>query len=243
MKTDLFQSCGHCWVFQICWHIECSTFTASSFRMWNSSAGTPSHPLALFIVILSKAHLTLHSRMSGSRWVITPLWLSRSWRSFSYSSSVYSCYLLVSSASVRPIPFQLKHSCSDISPVRASQGRRAWQPTAIFLPGESHGQSILAGYSPWGHKESDMTEWLSTGLPTWLSGKESTFQCRRCEFNPWVGKIPYRRKWWPTPVFLTGESHAQRSLAGYSPWGHKRVRHDLVTKTTGIKRKWKCLGR
>ena len=38
MKTDLFQSCGHCWVFQICWHIECSTFTASSFRIWNSSA-------------------------------------------------------------------------------------------------------------------------------------------------------------------------------------------------------------
>ena len=39
MKTDLFQSCGHCWVFQICWHIECSTFTASSSRIWNSSTG------------------------------------------------------------------------------------------------------------------------------------------------------------------------------------------------------------
>ena len=45
MKTDLFQSCGHCWVFQICWHIECSTFTASSFRIWNSSTGIPSPPL------------------------------------------------------------------------------------------------------------------------------------------------------------------------------------------------------
>ena len=66
MKTDLFQSCGHCWVFQICWHIECSTFTGSSFRIWNSSTGIPSHPLAFFIVILPKAHLTLHSRMSGS---------------------------------------------------------------------------------------------------------------------------------------------------------------------------------
>ena len=42
MKTDLFQSHGHCWVFQICWHIECSTFTASSFRIWNSSTGIPS---------------------------------------------------------------------------------------------------------------------------------------------------------------------------------------------------------
>ena len=82
MKTDLFQSCGHCWVFQICWHIECSTLTASSFRIWNSSAGIPSPPLALFIVMLSKAHLTSHSRMSGSRWVITPLWLSGSWNLF-----------------------------------------------------------------------------------------------------------------------------------------------------------------
>ena len=90
MKTDLFQSCGHCWVFQICWHIECSTFTASSFRIWNSSTGILSPPLALFVVMLSKAHLTSHSRMSGSRWVITASWLSGSWRSFLYSSSVYS---------------------------------------------------------------------------------------------------------------------------------------------------------
>ena len=104
MKTDLFQSCGQCWVFQICWHIEYSTLTASSFRILNSSAGIPSPPLALFVVMLPKAHLTSHSRMSGSRWVITPLWLSGSWRSFLYSSSVYSCYLfLISSISVRSI--------------------------------------------------------------------------------------------------------------------------------------------
>ena len=77
-----------------------------SFRIWNSSTGIPSPPLALFVVMLPKAHLTLHSRMSGSRWVITPLWLSGSWRSFLYSSSVYSCHLfLISSASVRSIPF------------------------------------------------------------------------------------------------------------------------------------------
>ena len=84
MKTELFQSCGHCWVFQICWHIECSTLTTSSFRIWNSSTGIPSPPLALFVVILAKAHLTSHSRMSGSRSVITPSWLSGSWRSFLY---------------------------------------------------------------------------------------------------------------------------------------------------------------
>ena len=106
MKTDLFQSCGHCWVFQICWHTECSTFTASSFRIWNSSTGMPSPPLALFVVMLSKAHLTSHSRMSGSRWVITPSWLSGSWKSFLYSSSVYSCHLfLIPYASVRSISF------------------------------------------------------------------------------------------------------------------------------------------
>jgi len=105
MKTDLFQSCGHCWVFHICWHIECSTFTASSFRIWNSSTGIPSPPLALFIVMLSKAHLTSHFSMSGSGWV-TGSWLSGSWRCLFYSSSVYSChFLLISSASVRSIPF------------------------------------------------------------------------------------------------------------------------------------------
>ena len=53
------QSCGHCWVFQICWHIECSTFTASSFRIWKSATGIPSPPLALFIVMLPKVHLAL----------------------------------------------------------------------------------------------------------------------------------------------------------------------------------------
>ena len=91
MKTDLFQSCGHCWVFQICWHIECSTFTPSSFRIWNSSSRIPSPPLALFVVMLPEVHLILHSNLSGSRWVITPSWLSGSWKSFLYSSSVYSC--------------------------------------------------------------------------------------------------------------------------------------------------------
>ena len=83
MKTHLLWSYVHCWVFQICWYIECSTFKASSFSIWNSSVGIPSPPLALFIVVLPKAHLISHSRISGSRLVITP-----SWRSFLYSSSV-----------------------------------------------------------------------------------------------------------------------------------------------------------
>ena len=104
MKTDLFQPCGHCWIFQICWHIECSTFTASSFRIWNSSAGIPSPPLSLFIELLPKVHLT-YSGMLGSRWVSIQLWLSGSWRSFLHRYSVYSCHLfLISSASVMSIP-------------------------------------------------------------------------------------------------------------------------------------------
>ena len=62
------------------------------------------------------------------------------------------------------------------------------------------------------------------GLPRWRSGKDSACQCRRCKscgFDPWVGKILWSRKWHPTPVFLPGESHGQRSLVGYSLWGPK----------------------
>ena len=44
--------------------------------------------------------------------------------------------------------------------------------------------------------------------------------CGRPGFSPWVGKIPWRRAWLPAPVFLPGEFHGQRSLVGYSPWGH-----------------------
>ena len=106
MKTDLFQSCGQCWVFQIYLYNECSTFTTLSFRFWNSWTRIPSPPLALFIEMLSKAHLTSHSRMSGSRWLIIPSWLSGSLKPFLYSFSVYSYYLfLISIASVRSILF------------------------------------------------------------------------------------------------------------------------------------------
>ena len=106
MKTDLFQTGGHCWVFQICWHIECSTLTASSFRLWKSPTGILSPPLALFVVTFPKAHLTSHSRVSGPRWMTMPLWSARSLRPFLYSSSVYSCHLfLISSAFVTSLPF------------------------------------------------------------------------------------------------------------------------------------------
>ena len=71
---------------------------------------------------------------------------------------------------------------------------------------------------------------VSYGLPWWLSGEEFACQCRRGRFHPWVRKFPWRREWLPAPVFLPGNSHRQRSLAGHGLSGRKRVRHDLATK-------------
>ena len=62
--------------------------------------------------------------------------------------------------------------------------------------------------------------------------KEFTGECRRWGSDSWVRKIPWRSKWQPIPILLPGKSHGQRGLAGYRPWGSKRVRHGLVTKTT-----------
>ena len=58
-------------------------------------------------------------------------------------------------------------------------------------------------------------------LPSWFRRQGVCLQCGRPRFHPWVRKIPWRRKWQPTPVFLRGKSHGWRSLAGPSPWGHK----------------------
>ena len=57
------------------------------------------------------------------------------------------------------------------------------------------------------------------GLPQWLSSKKICLKCRRHRFDPWVRTIPWMRKWQPSPVVSPGKSH-QRSLVGYSPWGH-----------------------
>ena len=69
-----------------------------------------------------------------------------------------------------------------------------------------------------------ITEPLGKGFPGGASDKEPACQCwrhKRCGFDPWVGKIPWRRKWQPTPVLLPGEFHGQRSLAGYIPRDRK----------------------
>ena len=81
------------------------------------------------------------------------------------------------------------------------------------------------------------------GLLRWHSGKESTCQCRRCKrrrFDPWVRKIPWSRKWQPAPVFLPGESHRQRKLVGYSPWGCKEsdMTERLSTQHRAAHRTW-----
>jgi len=60
------------------------------------------------------------------------------------------------------------------------------------------------------------------GFPGGSVDEESTLQCRKPNFDPWVGKIPRRRKWQPTPGLLPGKIHGHRSLKGYSPSGHKR---------------------
>ena len=92
-------------------------------------------------------------------------------------------------------------------------GRKKWQLTPVLLPGKFHGWRSLVGYSPWGRKESDTTEWLH-----FLS----------------FYSFFWRRKWQPTPVFLPGESHGQRGLVGYSLWGCKEsdMTKQLTSKHT-----------
>ena len=84
-------------------------------------------------------------------------------------------------------------------------------------------QMLMKELGRWGLKNvqtMDLATWkMLEGLPRWLSGKESTSQCRmrkRYRFHPWVRKIPWWRKWQPTLVFLLGESHGQRSLMVYT---------------------------
>ena len=73
---------------------------------------------------------------------------------------------------------------------------------------------------------------IQAASPWWLRWSRIWLQYRRPRFNPWVGKIPWRRKWQPTPVFLPGKSHGQWSLGGYSPWGFKESdRTERLTHT------------
>ena len=102
--------------------------------------------------------------------------------------------------------------------------RREWQSTPVFLPGKSYGQRSLASYSLCGRKESDRTKRLTLGLPRWRNGEELTCNEGDPRYTgsiPGIAKFPLSRRWQPTPVFLPEKFHGQRSLVGYSPWGHK----------------------
>ena len=112
--------------------------------------------------------------------------------------------------------------------------RGAWQ--AIVHGGARVGHDIATTPPPrlicsWQTGKFLLHLICSSSWQTWF--QVNNCQCReykRCGFDPWVGKLPRKRKWQHTPVFLPGKSHGQRSQAGYSPLAHKRVGYDLVTK-------------
>jgi len=87
--------------------------------------------------------------------------------------------------------------------------------------GQDLGPSLKRGMPNGGLALTYIPCYVQNGLPWWLSNKESACSCRRHGFEPWVGKILWRRKWQLTPVFLPGKSHGQSSPVGYSPWSCK----------------------
>ena len=103
--------------------------------------------------------------------------------------------------------------------------KKQWNGLWQFQPEDRPHEVVALSFRMW-----YMHGTMVSMLPYWLSGKEPACRCRRHGFDPCIGKIPWRRKWQPTPAFLPGESHGQRSLVGYSPWGRKRVGHDLATE-------------
>ena len=80
-------------------------------------------------------------------------------------------------------------------------------------------QTRMCGCALYTYMDAHVYIYMGGDFPGGSEGKESVCQCRRCGFNSWVRKIPWRRKWLPPPLFLPGKFHRQRSLAGYSPWG------------------------
>ena len=104
----------------------------------------------------------------------------------------------------------------------------AWRVLCSWRRPQSRSRPQL----PCGHSEAHLLLGMPLGrgyaflwLPSWLSSEETSCQCRRGRrhrFDSWVRKIPWRRNWEPTPVFLPGKCHGQRSQAVCSPWGCKQ---------------------
>ena len=100
------------------------------------------------------------------------------------------------------------------------EGRQCYQHLVLDVRGAAE-PPTMHGTVPT-HKLSGPKS-KQRGLPRGLSALEATCQCRRHGLDPWVGKIPWRRKWQPTSVFLPGKAHGQRRLVGCSLWGHKEL--------------------
>ena len=147
MENDLFQSCGHCWVFQICWHTECCTLIASSFRIWNSSAGILSPPLALFTVMLPKVHLT--SQEVQLQVMTIPLWLSGLLRLFciQFSSVAQSCPTLCDPMNHSMPGLPAHHQLPELTQTHDHRVSDAIQPSHPVVPFSSCLQSFPASGS------------------------------------------------------------------------------------------------
>ena len=102
---------------------------------------------------------------------------------------------------------------------------KAYKGTDVHFRMKGKGGHVCPHWCPLSEEEPEQftvfTRKLTIllGLTRQLRNKEPT--CRRLGFHPWVGKVPWRSKWQPTPVFLPGKFQGQRSLADYSPWGHR----------------------
>ena len=127
---------------------------------------------------------------------------------------MFQAFCLVTVISFPPIIYH--HSCCTCENLGGHQDKaavsgRASVPARMLRPYPlkllSQEEAINPRVRDWYHQ--------------WLRWQRVCKKCRRSRFHPWAGKIPWRRKWPPTPVFLPGESHEQRSLADYTPWGRK----------------------
>ena len=139
------------------------------------------------------------------------------------------------------------HLSAGVRALLTVRSQRGPSPHLSSLPGSGQCCSPspnhwlwLAGFErgTWGKEGQDRMACVieafegRCGLPWWLSGKELTCQCKRYKrhgFDSWIRKIPWRRAWQPSLVFLPGQSHGQRSLAGCSSWGHNNSDTTAVT--------------
>ena len=152
------------------------------------------------------------------------------------ASCLVSCFIRALIPSWEPHPYPLIQTITSHSPHLQILSCRELGLQHMNLEGDTNTPCITMMMTPLAQtsllKSPDMyfisPIWYLRFL-RWLSGKESTYQYNRHGFDPWVKKIPWRRKLQPTPVLLPGKSHRQRNLQGYSPWSH-RVRRDWATE-------------